>query len=178
MSPALRHATWFSACLVAGGVLAWLAVRAQAVFAPVLLFPLGLGLALGMVLLAVRSYCIPLGRASVVAGALLAATTLVVGQHYLSYRAACTIAIERQSRVTQQAKGFAALTAAEMVKPPESFAAYMQSEAARDHAIAGLTLRGPTVWAWWALDALIIAAASVAVTWRGVKGYNHDVALV
>lgn len=165
-----RGILWAAASLACGACAAWLAFRAQAAFAPVVVFPLGAGAVLGAALLAVGTSCRPLPRTAILAGALAAGAVASIGQHYLSFRAARQLAIQRQQAVGTKVQGLAALAAAEMLKPPENFAAYMHSEAQREHVVAGLTLQGPWVWAWWALDAVLLTASAVLVSHLGSRG--------
>jgi hypothetical protein len=144
--------------IAAGRVAAW----AEHIRAPLLVFPLMVGCAVGLSLLALARLADIVHRPTLVAGAALAALAAVAGQHYFPYRdylhdRAAFLAEKRQS-------GMAGVFLEGLPETAPSFAAYMRGQADVGRPIAaGITLRGASAWASWAVDGLLVLASAVAV---------------
>ncbi len=157
-------AVWLPACLVEGALLAWLAAIVERHRAPVLLFSLLVGVALGVTLAAMMRLCQVGHRPTILLGTLLGASVAVAGQHYLSFRAAY-----REARQDARAYELAKLALGnqvlgQMPVPPSSFIEFMRWRAARGFPFCQYHVRGPAVWLIWSVDwLLVLAAAAVMV---------------
>lgn len=157
-------AQWFVGCFLAGIGLAWLATRLQAHFAPVVLFPLLVGGALGAVL-GWWSQPLPAGRRrEPVLGIALAVAALVAGQHvfpYVEYRRAYEQARSNKPELAL----FESLQGHSEMK---SFPQYLSGLAQRGRVLGlrdygSYRLVGWQVWLSWLLDAGLEAVATVLV---------------
>jgi len=147
----------FAAAVIAVG-LGLASARVQQSFAPLGLYPVLLGLALGAALVAALRFTQFGNRRWATVGAVVAAAVLMVAQFYGSYRL-YVAALEAKSPATM---GRIPL---ERLQPPEHLGAYLRQQAAHGRPLfAGLTARGGWAWATWATDwALCAVAAAVAV---------------
>ncbi len=153
-------------------VVASLACAAAQWAAPLGLFPLLVGAALGGVLvLAMRLMQIG-HRPTIWIGTTVAIATLVVGQHFASYLQEKQHLIEMHKKLEEKIGSSLAVVAPEMlanrVPPvPNSFADYMRAQSETGRPItATITLRGYQAWASWALDsALQAVAACLIIAW-------------
>ena len=136
-------------------------------FAPLLLFPILTGIGLAALLIGLMRFGQVGHRPTLVAGTLLAAALVVVGQHYLIYVGARNL-IEEQAREyakhVQTMKGSFPDLVAPPPTPPVDFATYLQVEAAQGRPLWGDT-RVCDGWAWasWGIDGLLLAAAALAM---------------
>ena len=148
---------WLPACLISAALAAKAAVVAQSYFAPLGFFPLLVGVALGAILVAFMRLAQVAHRPTVLAGTVLAALLAAAGQHYLCYRTALT---HIQQKLDEHPEARLAFADALDDRVPDDFADYLRSQAAagRDHFGRGLT-----VWLSWALDAVLLLAATLAV---------------
>src|SRR4030042_5453002 len=81
-----RLLVWVPSCAVLGLLIAWAAVVAAGYFAPLVVFPLVVGVVLGgAIVLAMRVFRVG-HRPTLWLGALLAGALVIVGQHYFSFR--------------------------------------------------------------------------------------------
>ncbi len=153
-------------CLAAaliGGVAGRAAASIEHIRAPLLLFPVFVGVAIGLSLVALMRLTDIRHRPTLVAGAVVAALLAVAGQHYFPYRdylrdRAAFLAQKHDSGLHELFHGAAS-------GARTGFAAYMRGQAACGRPItAALTLRGPFVWASWALDGTLLLASAAAIT--------------
>jgi len=163
-----RLALYLPAAAVAGVFVAWVAEVARGYFAPVVLFPLLVGLGLGALLIAAMRCGHVAHRTTIVLGGLLAVAIAAVGQHYLLYRAA----VERlQVRIDARAEQYRLLEAQypEMPEPSPpppipGFAEYLDQQAAQEVRLPlGFVVRGRGVWLLWIVDGLCILLGAAAV---------------
>jgi hypothetical protein len=133
-----RFAIWLAVCLVAAWVLAaWPAAQIGQYFAPLVLFPLLEGLALGGMTLLLLRICHQGHCLSAIAGLLLIVSTFIVSQHYAAYLAARTAAVELQEKIASRPsadngkQAFAVAAAQLAPQPPENLFQYLQEEAER-----------------------------------------------
>ena len=145
-------AFWLPACLAAALLVAKAAVVAESYFAPLIFFPLLIGLVLGTTLVGVMRLAQLAHRPTVLAGAVLAGVLTILGQHYLSYRAD----LQRRQEKFDQHPG-ASLAFADQL--PESFGGFLRRRAAAGRALFG---QGLTVWLSWGLDAVLVLVAALA----------------
>lgn len=156
-----RLLLWLPVCLVHGALVAWAATLVERFSAPLVLFSLLVGAALGASLVGMIRVLQVGNRPTVLLGTVVAATVAVGGQHYIGYRTACRAVAEEEralARVAFQGGGLA-----EMPVPPEGFFRFLRWRAARGFALLGHKARGWTVWALWAADAALVLTAALGV---------------
>jgi hypothetical protein len=166
---------WFQALLVLlaapilGAIFARGAVSVQAVWAPLLIFPLVVGSCLGLLLAGL----IRLGqighRATFWSGAILTVAVAVAGQHYFSFLD------WKAARIAVRTKGhsLAELMVVDEMRPEEAidFAAYMQRQATIGRPVtAELSLRGAAAWASWTADGLLTLMAAATIIYLVCRG--------
>jgi len=145
-------AVWLASALAVGVLMGGCAAMAETLFAPLLLFPLLVGAVLGGLLFGLMRLEQVAHRWTVIAGVLLAAATVSVTQHYVSYLQA-----RRMQPPQARMAGIDFL-------PTSSFANYLAREAAVGRRLFGdFQLHGVGVWLSWGLDALLIAGAALAM---------------
>jgi hypothetical protein len=161
-----RFVAWLAICLLAAVALAWIAVRIETARAPVIVFPLVVGGAVGAVAAGVaRCAGLPPGRAAL-GGVLLCAAVTVAGQHTFAWRQWLGLLEQVSQRArTMGASHGGSLTVplGPVATPAMGLVDYLRNEAAQGRPwIAG---RWQGVWAWatWAADALLLLAAAGAV---------------
>jgi len=140
--------------------MAWLAVVAEAFFAPLVIFPLLVGVLLGFLLVAVVRLAQVGNRATVILGVVPAVALTVAGQHYLGYLKAYS---ESSGQIQKQGNSTADFGAVLKQFTP-SFPEYMQRQAAVGRRLLpGYTARGWVAWLSWAVDGLLVLAAALAL---------------
>ena len=154
-----KAALFLPTALLLGALVGGAAAQVQTWFAPLVLFPLLIGFALGVLLVAVIRSVQAGQRPTVVLGTLLAIATLVVAEHYVSYRMyqrAAQAATDRKVELAREA--FAA-----DIGPTAGFVDFLRREARQGRPLFGdYIARGTLVWATWTLDALLMAIAALA----------------
>jgi hypothetical protein len=160
--PAL--AIWAPGCLVAAVLSAWVAdvVQSDLKFAPLILFPVLVGLGVAGLLVAAMRVGQVAHRPTILIGTVLAGLATVAGQHYFAYRAEVRRAEAQIEKLPPQAQ-FAAmkLIDSERLGGPWE---YLCKTAARGRPIGGsLVLEGWLAWLSWGIDGLIVLAAALGV---------------
>ena len=162
-------ALWLPACLILGVPVAWAAVVAQGYFAPVVLFPLLVGVGLGALVVGLIRLGHVGNRPTVLMGTLLAVLVTVAGQHYVTYLTVC-----RWPRQEVKTRRHAGRELSELVDVRiPSFGEFMRREAARGRPpltdyVARRTV-APTTWALWAVDGLLVLLATLAMVVPAVR---------
>lgn len=136
------------------------AAQTQILFAPLIIFPILLGVVLGALLVGVMRFTQTAHRATVIVGAILAAAVICVVQHYISYWISCQAAGARDDWKMELARAAfgGRLTA------PDGFVNFLRQEAERGRRLFGdHTAHGAWVWGSWGLDALLTAVGAMAV---------------
>jgi hypothetical protein len=155
-----RLALWLPTCLVLAVLLAWAAVVGQSYIAPLLLYPLLVGVGLGAVLVVVMRLGQVGNWATVLLGTILAAGVTVVGQHYIAYATAYRGMAEKAAMQQPFAEGFSDL----VWDWRPSFAEFMRRQASRGRTLAdGYVARGWLAWLSWAVDGLLLLGATLAI---------------
>ena len=154
-------ALWLLAAAGLGGMAAWLAVEGQRDFAPLLLFPIVLGIGLGAMNVGLMRLAQMGNRPTAILGTLLAVGRGRPGP-------ALSRLSPRGSRQPATDRGDAAVGPAslvrELVAPPAGFADYLRRQAARaDRCGHGYVLTGWAAWLSWAIDGLLVLAAALAM---------------
>ena len=151
--------------MLAGGLIA-LATE-QTRFAPLVFFPLLVGVFLGLLLVSLMRFAQVAHRPTVIGGVLLAVLATVAMQHYMPYWHATRLARTngRQLDIVQQAFPDQAQRLAEAAADrPTGFLDYMHREAARGRPLLrNVVARGGFAWLTWAVDGLLVLAAALAV---------------
>ena len=143
----------------AGLIYGWIGAKAQSYFAPLILFPLLLGVFAGLSIVGLVRFARIGNRPTIILAALLAAAVAVAGQHYFSYLSTYYWAAPTVSPTTGQ--DFSALRR----ELAPGFGEYLCAQARRGRPlVGGYVARGPAAWLCWAIDALLAAAAAVAAT--------------
>lgn len=162
---------WMAASAVQGGLIAWMAVLAQDYYAPLVLFPLLVGVSVGATAAALMRLLQVGHRPTLLAGVVLAVVLSVVGQHYLRYRK--DTAQTRDDLITfQKAQQlFPELTQGSPPTPPDSFGQYLRWQAARGRPLhlAGYVARDGAAWGSWVVEGLLVLLAAIAVVLPAVR---------
>jgi hypothetical protein len=158
-----RFLVWIPACLAYGGLIGWVSVSIERYRAPLLLFPLLMGLVLGATLVGMSRVCQVGNRFTVLLGVVLAALAAVIGQHYVGYRDARRQAQEDAQSYRLARLAFGDVVLGETPVPPAGFLDFLRWRAARGFHVVGYQARGAVVWVIWVADALLAVAAAVTV---------------
>lgn len=144
-----------------GLVWAWVAEAAQFYFAPMILFPLLLGVFAGLGVVGLARFAQIGHRPTLVLAAVLSAGVAAAGQHYVGYLAAYHSVHPSAGTGTATEQELSALVR-EMTP---SFGDYMRAQARRGRPLLHDYLaRGWIAWLSWTIDALLVVAGAVAVT--------------
>ncbi len=148
-----------------GAGTAWMAVVAQEKFAPLIIFPLLVGVGLGAMLVGLIRLCHAAHRPSVLLATVLAVTLAVVGQHYLAYRAHRQQSEREAARIRRIRAEYPQLAPRRQPTLPPGFLAFLnaQAQGGRDMQVGGLVARGWVAWVSWAVDALLVLLAALAM---------------
>jgi hypothetical protein len=139
---------------------AWAAHIIRGYFAPIILFPLLLGLFAGMAVVGFVRIAQIGHRPTIVLAALLAAAATTAGEHYSAYLSAY---YWPRPAVETNLIGGQDLSAVMRQMTP-SFGQYMQAQAARGRPLLfDYVARGWVAWLSWAIDGLLVVAAAMAV---------------
>lgn len=152
MNAAEQNLLWFVGGVLSTAAVAWIAFQIQQEqIAPVVLFPLAAGAALGILLLALHHYTRRPQRAWAVASAIAWGLLLVVAQDYIGHRI-------RLGQFDAEIAGGHPLAAA-MAGERELRPTFGEHLAAR--------FRGQPLW--WTLDLVLTAAAAGTVVTLGMR---------
>jgi hypothetical protein len=155
-----RIGLWFLAAMLIGLAAAWFVQIAQAYYAPLLIFPLLIGVATGALLVATMRILQLAYRPVIALGAVLAIVVTMTAAHYFSYLAAYrTLPLASFNEVGLAAQHDAVVNA---LKP--SFLEFLNRQAKRGRPLAfGITARDGFVWLSWGFDTLLALAAAAAM---------------
>ena len=157
-------ALWLPLCLVHGTAVAWLAYGLQKHYAPLGLFPVFVGLGLGVTLAGLMRLVQVANRSTIVLGAIVACAAAVIGQHYFSYREQRETAMRQAAQFRIAAQAHPDLIQGSPPQPASGLVEYMRWQAVRGRPIFGKKIaRGGLAWASWALDASLIFASALLV---------------
>ncbi|MBN2473769.1 MAG: hypothetical protein JXB62_04135 [Pirellulales bacterium] len=159
-----KLAFWLPACLGLGLMTAWMAAVAEGYFAPFLIFPLLVGVGLGAMAVGLVRVSQTGHRPTVLLGTVLAVAATVVGQHYFSYRAVWEAYNANAATIERARRLFPDDLQDRLAAPPPNLVAFLREEAARGRPLpGGYSGRGKGVWASWAVDALLVLGATLAM---------------
>lgn len=155
--------------VLVGSAIGWLSHLVGARFAPLVLFPLLVGLVLGAVVAgAMRvvgwgSY----GNAWTMTTA--AVLALLTTQHGLAYRDAVVRAVEDAKTYERAVQAFPEQVAGRIPTPPSDVVDFLRRQAQSGRPVGSYRLRGPAAWISWLIDGLIIWASASFVVVRGMR---------
>jgi hypothetical protein len=153
-----------AAAPVVGLVCGWIGASVQTHFAPLVLFPLLLGVFAGFSIVGFVRFTRIGNRPTIFLAALVAAGVTVATQHYFTYLAQYYGSGPAVSPTTGQD-----LTAIKRELAP-GFGRYLCAQARRGRPLAGgYVVHDSMAWVCWAIDALLVAAAAVAATVPAVR---------
>ena len=157
-------AIWLPGCLLLGALAAWAAVDAQSYFAPLLIFPLLVGIGLGAVLVLLMRVGQVGHRPTILLGTMFAVFAAVAGQHYFGFLAARQ-RDRQQTAMPENAKAaLLKLNARLPAAPPENFCEFMRRQASQGRSVFKLfEVQGGGAWALWSIEGLLTAAAALGV---------------
>lgn len=162
-------ALWLPVCLVLGVCVGWAAVVAEGYFAPLILFPLLVGVALGAMIVGLMRIGQVGNRPTVLLGTFLAVTVTIAGQHYVSYLMAYRWPWREVATQRRPGQDLSELAKAWIPSFPE----FMRRQAT--HGRPPLTDRvapaavARVTWALWAVDGLLVLAAALAMVIPAVQ---------
>ena len=154
---------WFAAAAVIAVGLGLASALLQQYFAPLGLYPVLLGLALGAGLASALRPTQFGSRRWAMAGAVAAAAVLMIAQFYGSYRLYV-------AAVQAKAPAGVGQLPLERLQPPDNLLAYLRQQARYGRPlVAGITARGGWAWATWIADWALAAAAAAVVVRQGFR---------
>jgi hypothetical protein len=157
-------------CTVLAAALAWLAVVVAGQFAPLVIFPILVGLVLGVTLVGLARLTQVGNRPTVVWGAILASAVAVVGQHYGCYRGDGELVRNQAESFRRAESKYPGLVLGTAPQPAGSLLEYLRRQADEGRPLlAGYVARGPAAWASWTADGLLVLAAALLVVLPAVR---------
>ena len=140
---------------------AWVAEVAQSYFAPMILFPVLLGVFAGLSIVGLVRFAQIGHRPTILLAAVVTAAVAAAGQHYFGYLATYYWVGPSVDTGTATRQDLSALVR-EMTP---SFGEYMHAQARRGRPLfEGLVAQGWMAWLTWAIDVLLVVTGAVAVT--------------
>jgi hypothetical protein len=157
-------AIWLPGGLLLGALAAWTAVDAQLYFAPLLIFPLLVGIGLGAVLVLLMRVGQVGHRPTILLGTALAALTAVAGQHYFSYLAARQRERQQSTMIDKAKAALPELADRLPAAATENFGDFLRRQAGQGRSVFNLLVaRNGGAWALWTVEGLLTLAAALGV---------------
>jgi hypothetical protein len=157
-----RLVLWLPAAAMLGAIAAWVAVLAEAYFAPWLIFPILVGVGLGGVLVGALRFGQIGHRPTIFAGILAAVAVAVVGQHYAAYH--LTVVERRKLSEKALLRPEIPLGLGDRLVPaPPGFLEDLKQRAERGWHVRSHLVQGWEAWAMWDIDALLVLMAALAM---------------
>ncbi len=154
---------WIAACLGVAVLVGWASMTIESLFAPLLFFPLLVGVFFGGLALGLLRQCNVGSRAVVTAVLVVGGGVLVVTQHYAHYHQALEEDAALEARL-EPWRGAFPEGLPERLEPQRGFFNFLVQQAAAGRPyLYGCTARGVWAWASWGLDAAILIAAALGV---------------
>ncbi len=161
---AAHLALWLPLSLIHGAAAAWLAYGVQKHFAPLGLFPVLVGLAIGVTLAGLMRLLHVAGRSTILAGAVLSCAVAVFGQHYFGFQEQKETAQRQAAQFQLAAQAHPDLVQGTPPEPASGVFEYLRWQAIRGRPIAGrIVARDLWAWASWAFDGCLTLAAALLV---------------
>ena len=166
--PAL--ALWLPTCGLLSAAVAWLAVVVAKHFAPLMIFPILVGLVLGVTLVGLARLMQAGNRPTVVLGTIVACLVAVVGQHYACYRVDRDLDLEQAESFHQAEQKHPGLVLGTAPQPARDVFDYLRRQADEGRPLLGsYVARGPAAWTSWTADGLLLTAAALLVVLPAVR---------
>ena len=166
--PAL--ALWLPMCGLLSAVVAWLAVGIATHFAPLVIFPILVGLTLGVTLAGLSRLMQVGNRTTVVLGTILACAVTIIGQHYVCYREDRELIREQAESFHRAERKHPGLVLGSAPEPAQGLLDYLRRQADEGRPLLGsYVARGPVAWTSWTADGLLAAAAALLVVLPAVR---------
>ncbi|MBN2291614.1 MAG: hypothetical protein JXM70_04265 [Pirellulales bacterium] len=166
-------AIWLPVSILLGLAIGWIATQVGMRFAPLAVFPLAVGVVLGVCLVGMTRLLQTGHRVTVFLAMMLAVLVAAGSQHYFSYLDARRLIEEDNRRVQQSPSALKAQAAfAELINDrlPQGPIDYMCRQASIGRPMPfGYVARGPMAWISWFFDGLLILLAAIAVVWFGCR---------
>ncbi len=157
-------AIWLPGSLLLGALAGWAAVDAQFYFAPLIIFPLLVGIGLGAILVLLMRMGQVGHRPTILLGTALAALAAVVGQHYFDFLTARQRDRQQTTAIEKAKQALPELAARLPAAPPRNFFEFMRQQAALGRSVFNfLEVRNGGAWALWAVEGLLTIAAALGV---------------
>lgn len=154
---------WTGSSLAVAVLIGAASVTLETFFAPLIFFPLLVGVLFGGLALGLLRQCNVGSRPIVAAALVLAGAVLVTTQHYAHYRHALEQLAAVEDRLQPLRAAFPE-GLPERLDPQRGFVGFLTQQAAAGRPyLYGYTARGPWAWASWALDGAILVAAALGV---------------
>ena len=158
---------------VVGLLIGWLAevIQSDYGFAPLVVFPMVVGVALGGALVGLARWLQEGRLAALVAGLAVAWLVALGAQHYLGYRQfASRWESRRLGRAEREAiealrQAFPDAPAVHRARPPERFIDFLADQARQPRKVIGTW----PAWSLWLFDAAVALAAAAAVLWPATQ---------
>ncbi len=158
---------WLPVSVLIGLAVGWIATQVGMRFAPLVIFPLVVGVVLGACLLGMTQLLQTSHRPTVFSAALLSALITVGSQHYFSYLDANRRMEESQSTQKAQA-AFAEIMRDHLPDGPLN---YLRRQAILGRPMPfGWVARGPMAWLSWLVDGLLVVAGAMTVVFFACRG--------
>jgi hypothetical protein len=159
-----KLAIWLPGIIIIGLVVAWGAVEAQFYFAPLVIFPVMVGIGLGALLIGLMRSGQVGHRPTIIIGTILAGMIAAAGQHYFIYYSAKK-SVQNQAPIIKQAQEtFPEFMGDRLHAPPAGFIDYMSQQAARGRPLLfNYAASGLMAWISWAMDGLLVLMGAMAV---------------
>jgi hypothetical protein len=146
---------------LAGLIWAWAAEGVQSYAAPLILFPILVGVFAGLTIVGLARFAQIGHRPTIVLAAVLAALVAVAGQHFFRYVSDYWRPAAPAADLGAGGQDLSALAH----KMAPGFGEYLAAQADRGRPLLGqYVAKGWAAWLTWAIDALLTLAAAVAVT--------------
>ncbi len=151
---------------VTGLALAWVATVVRGYFAPLILFPVLMGILCGMAVVGLARVAQIGNRTTIVLATVLTAALTGGAEHYFTYLSAYSGQHPAVSASPAAAQDLSALVR----EAAPSFGRYMEAQAARGRPLLfDYVAQGWLAWLSWAVDALLVVAAALAVVMPALR---------
>jgi hypothetical protein len=158
----IATAPWLVLSVVTAIGWGWLALRVQVRFAPVVLFPLLVGVGVGWSARLLTGLVRGPATAFGWCGTTCASLTAVAAMHVLAWQAHRR---EFQDRLHADPHVQMAVAAGSTALDPPGFLSYLRGQATRGREWLGGTQHGWRAWLTWAVDAALVVAGGLAAWW-------------
>ena len=165
---AISFACWLAGAVPLSLVVAWLAVLIEPRFAPLVVFPVLVGLCLGMALAGWMRWCRMAHRTAPYSACwrrlwrsfAVSTTSRIAAQAQFDQRLAIILQAQRERGEPNDVG---------LPTPPESLPSFMRQTAERGRPLAGRVVHGTGVWLWWGLEAALTLAGAVVPVCDGAQ---------